>query len=465
MFPGARVGLGLAVAPAARTVAGLHGGPLGANLTHTLDDADTLGVLVMLLCLAGSMFFSGSETAITSFGERHARRIVEDEGKGAGALRTWVTSPVRVLSTILVGNNLTNTLMGSVATAIAIRHLAGGSYGEYAVPIAVVVTTGLLLVFGEIMPKAVGRLYSQRVTIPVLMVLNVIGKLFLPVTWILSKLTNLLLSKAVADDETSLFRRVTPDEIDYLVKVGQREGSIPADQAALLRKVFRFEDKIVRDIMVPKDKVTAIDTAWDVDRVVEVARLSGHSRMPVFEDDLDNVTGVLHIKQLVGFDSPSRQDLSRVMRQPMFVSESLLIQDLLRQFKEERVHLAIVVDDAGDTVGVVTLEDVLEQIVGQIFDETDITPMYGGSLEAMGVHYLDGQTSLSKVEDLYGVEFDEFEGVTSIGDLLTQLAGQMPTVGSVFVCEGIRFKVLGADDRHVGRVSVEQIELDHEEEE
>lgn len=419
----------------------------------------------MLLCLVGSMFFSGSETAITSFGDRHARRIVEGGGRQARMLSTWVKHPVRVLSTILVGNNLTNTLMGSVATAIAIRHLAGGEYGEYAVPIAVVVTTALLLIFGEILPKAIGRLYSQRVTIPALAVLRQLGRILLPITWALTKLTNLMISRALPDDQTSLYRRITADEIDYLVKVGQQEGSIPADQAALLRGIFRFEDKIVRDIMVPKDKLTAIDAEWDVDRVVEVARLSGHSRMPVYKGDLDNIRGVLHIKQLVGSDKPTQEAIDRLMRPPMFVSESMLIQDLLRRFKEQRLHLAIVVDDAGDTVGVVTLEDVLEQIVGQIFDETDVTPLHGTSLEALGVYYLDGQASLTRVEELYGVEFGEFEGVTSIGDLLTQLGGQMPIAGSIFVCEGIRFKVLAANDRRVGRVSVEQIEVEEPEEE
>lgn len=420
-----------------------------------MSDADLLALLVIMICLGGSMFFSGAETAITSFGEHQARKLAEEGGDEGRVVTSWVRHPVRVLSTILVGNNLMNTLMGSVTTAVAIRHLGGGAWGQYAVPVAVMVTTALLLVFGEILPKAAGKLFTQRLFLPVLRILNVLGKVLLPVTWSLSKLTNVILARAMKDESG---QRVTADELDYLVKVGRREGSIPADQAALLQGIIRFEEKIVRDIMVPRDRLTAIDLTWSVDRVIEQAHASGHSRLPVYEGDLDDIKGVLHIKQLVGVEHPDRNTLRRLMRPPLFISESTLIQDLLQHFRQRRIHLAMVVDDGGHTVGVVTLEDVLEQIVGQIFDESDKAP--SGITDVAGIHFLDGQASLRRVEELFDVEFDEFDGVDSVGDLLTQLAGQMPTRGSVFVYEGIRFKVLAADDRRVIRVSVERVELE-----
>ncbi len=422
-----------------------------------MNDADTLGAITMLLCLVGSMFFSGSETAITSFSERRARMLMEGGGPGAKVIASWVHHPVRVLSTILVGNNLTNTLMGAVATALAIRHLSSSEWGEYAVPVAVFVTTALLLVFGEIMPKAVGRIYAGRLVVPVLIVLNLLGRILFPVTWILTKLTNLMIAPALRGDDASLFRQVTRDEIDYLVKVGKQEGSIPEDQAALLQGIFRFEDKIVRDIMVPRDRVTAIDLEWELSRVVAETTKSGHSRLPVYSGDLDQIRGVLHIKQLVGVRSEDREALRRLIRAPLFVSESLLIQDLLRQFKQRRLHLAIVVDDGGHTVGVVTLEDVLEQIVGQIFDETD-RPSGQAIVAEVGVYHLEGQAPLIQVEELLDVEFDEYDGVDSVGDLITRLAGQIPLVGSVVVCESVRFKVLAADVKHVSRVSAERID-------
>lgn len=425
-----------------------------------MSDADLLGVLTMLLCLVGSMFFSGSETAITSFGEHQWRKLLEDGGRKAHTAATWVHTPVRVLSTILVGNNIVNTLLGSVATAMAIRHFGSGSLSEYSVPIAVFVAASLVIVFGEILPKAVGKAFSHRIALPALSVLNVIGRVLAPITFLTTRLTGVVLRNARTD--TNGVGRVTAEDLDYLVKVGQREGSIPAGQAALLRRIFRFEDKVVRDIMVARDRVTAIDLGWPVARIVEAAQSSGHSRMPVYEGDLDRIKGVLHIKQLVATQprahDPGRDAVLRLMRPPLFVSETLMISDLLKRFKERRVHLAIVVDDGGHTVGVVTLEDVLEQIVGQIFDETDVAPQSG--VDAFGVHYLDGQASLSRVEELFGVEFQEMEGVASLGDLLTQLAGQMPIAGSVFVLAGLRFKVLAADNRRVLRVSVEQVEVD-----
>ena len=422
-----------------------------------MNDADTLGVITMAFCLAGSMFFSGSETALTALDPRLARRIVDEGGSSAKIMREWVEHPVRVLSTILVGNNLMNTLMGSVATAMAIRHLSGGRYADYAVPIAVAVTTVLLLVFGEITPKALGRIYARRAALPLLRALVWLERALSPVTWLLTKVTNLLISPAL--DDADLFRQVTPDELDYLVRVGKQEGSIPEDQAALLQGIFRFDDKVVRDIMVPEDQVTYVELDWPLARIIEVARRSGHSRLPVCVGGLDHVRGILHIKSLVGIDPDEPTDLVRLLRAPLFVSESLFIDDLLRQFKERRMHLAIVVDDGGHTVGVVTLEDVLEQIVGQIFDESDRA---SGAivLPEAGVHFVSGQASLSKIEEMFDTTFDEYDGVDSVGDLLTQLAGQIPAPGSVVVAENLRFKVLAADDRHVIRVRVERIDSD-----
>ena len=228
-----------------------------------------------------------------------------------------------------------------------------------------------------------------------------------------------------------------------------------ADQAALMSGLVRFEAKIARDIMIPENRVTAVNLAWDVRQVREVAIRSGHSRFPVYDGSLiKNVKGVLHIKQMVGLaDSDS---VARLVRPPVFISQSMRLHDLLQRFKDQRVHLAIVVDDAGDTVGVVTLEDVLEQIVGQIFDETDRAPFPGVAAEQGGAHLVDGQESLRRIEELIGVDLPELEGVGSVGDLLTHLGGQIPTTGSVFLWEGLRFRVLEADARHLVRVRVDR---------
>lgn len=434
-----------------------------------MSDADTLSLLVFALCLAASMFFSSSETAITSFGDRRARRLEEEGGREAKVLGWWVERPVEVLTTILLGNNVVNTLMGATATALALRHLEGTKFASWAVPAAVVVTTGLLLVFGEIVPKAFGKLYSHRFTVPILRVLAVVRWLTAPIVWLLAKMTHLVIRRAAASEENGA-PRVTSGEIGYLVKVAEREGTIPAEQAQLLQQVFRFEQKIVRDIMVPLDRVVGVDLEWDVDKIKRVAHATGHSRLPVYEGDLDQIRGILHIKQIVGLElgepateSSKYQMIEGLLRPPFFVSESLLIHDLLRRFKEQRVHLAIVVDDAGDTVGVVTLEDVIEQLVGQIFDESDRAPLFA-PLDS-GVKYVDGQASLQSVEEALNVEFEEFDGVASVGDLLTRLAGQMPIAGSVFVVEGVRFKVLAADATRLIRISVERVELEDGEDE
>ena len=213
--------------------------------------------------------------------------------------------------------------------------------------------------------------------------------------------------------------------------------------------------------MVPVDQVTAVDLEWEVRQVREVAIRSGHSRLPVYQSNIDSVRGILHIKQLVGLADD--ESIERILRPPVFVSESQRLHDVLRRFKEQRVHLAIAVDDAGDTVGVVTLEDVIEQLVGQIFDETDQAgPMFSAADD--GLMYLDGQGSLHRVEEGLRVEFEDIDGVDSVGDLLTRLAGEMPIAGSVFVWEGVRFKVLAADKTRIIRVSAERVDLEDDDE-
>lgn len=422
-----------------------------------MSDADVLAILTVVLCLAASMFFSGSETAITSLDAHKAQRLVEDGGRRGRIAAFWVRDPVRVLSTILVGNNIANTLMGAVVTALAIRHLEGGPWGDYAVGGAVFLTTVLLLILGEITPKALGKLYAERVALPALWVLRGLSRLMAPALWLLTAITGVLVRRAARQAGEGVNHRVTSDDIGYLVQVGQREGSIDPSQAALLAGIVRFEDRIVRDIMIPESRVTAVNLAWDVAQVREVAIRSGHSRLPVYEGTLNNIRGVLHIKQLVGLADEA--SIARVVRPPVFISPTMRLHDLLQRFKEQRVHLAIVADDAGDTIGIVTLEDVLEQIVGQIFDETDRAPLTQ-SLEHGGIVMCDGQDSLTRVEDRLDVDLPDLEGVNSVGDLLTHLAGQIPIAGSVFVWEGVRFKVLEADARHVIRVRVESPGVD-----
>jgi putative hemolysin len=420
-----------------------------------MSDGDVLGVLTILLCLVGSFFFSGSETAITSFDAHRAQRMVEEGGRDGRIIGFWVKQPVRVLSTILVGNNLVNTLMGAVVTALAIRHFEGTPWGSYAVGIAVFLTTALLLILGEITPKALGKLYSEKVAVTALWFLKGLSRVISPILWVTGGITDRIIKRATEDAPSGSFNRVvTSDDISYMIKVGHREGSIPAHQAALLAHIVRFEEKIARDIMIPENRVTAVNVEWDVRQVRELAMRTGHSRLPVYEGTLiKNVKGVLHIKQLVGLADSDR--IGRALRPPVFISETMRLPDLLQRFKDQRVHLAVVVDDAGDTVGVVTLEDVLEQIVGQIFDETDRAPFAAGADQA-GAHVLDGQDSLTRVEELLGIELPEVENLISIGDLLTHLAGSIPIAGSIFVWETIRFRVLEADARHVIRVRVDR---------
>jgi len=318
---------------------------------------DQLGVLIVLLLLSG--FFSSAETALFSISRAKARHIAKEMGVVNALIKKMKDDPHRLLSTILIGNNLVNVGAAALATAIAIRVV-----DSHAVGITTGLMTALILIFGEIIPKSVATRNNVLIARLVIIPLYWLSILFAPIIYLLNfipKLTRRVQRKS----------RVTEEELMTFVEVVEEEGGIEEEEKELIHNIFEFDDTSASEIMTPRADMFVINVADELD--IEAIIRSGFSRIPVIEEDIDHVIGILNIKDLFMHQvaSTKQTDARSLMSEPYFVPENKKLDHLLHEFKKRKQHLAIVVDEHGGVSGLITLEDALEEIVGEIVDETD----------------------------------------------------------------------------------------------
>ena len=318
---------------------------------------DQLVVLFVLLLLSG--FFSSAETALFSISRAKARHIAKERGFTNSLIQKMKDDPHRLLSTILIGNNLVNVGAAALATSITIELVA-----DHAVGIATGLMTALILIFGEIIPKSIATRNNVLIARVVILPLHWLSILVTPVIYLLNfipKLTNKVQRKS----------RVTEEELLTFVEVVEEEGGIEEEERELIHNIFEFDDTSASEIMTPRADMFVINVADELD--VEAIIRSGFSRIPVIEEDIDHVIGILYIKDLFMHQiaSDEKVDARSVMSEPYFVPENKKLDHLLQEFKRRKQHLAIVVDEHGGVSGLITLEDALEEIVGEIVDETD----------------------------------------------------------------------------------------------
>jgi CBS domain containing-hemolysin-like protein len=410
----------------------------------------------IVVCLLGSAFFSSSETALTSLSNPEAQKLYEG---GARSLKLWLDSPLEVLTTILIGNNIFNITASALATDASERLLTGTAAAGWAIPAAVGVMTLALLTFGEITPKAWAQRSYKKIASPIMVLMRVPYALFTPLTRGFSGFTRRLMVM-MGQDPGEQIPFVTAEEIEYMIDLGSREGTFSEDRERMLRSVFEFNDTLVREAMVPRTDMVALSVEMGFEEVVVTLRECGHSRIPVYRDAIDDIVGVFYVKDLIPLmltpGATQSFSLEDVMREPFFVPDSKRIRDLLTEFQRQRMHIAIVIDEFGGTDGLITLEDIIEEFFGEIQDEYDVEEE---SIVAMGEDRMsaDGRVSLDEVGGYFGVDLedDEDEGAyDTLGGFLMARAGSVPSKGDAFVWSGLRFTVTKADAKRVRQVEV-----------
>jgi putative hemolysin len=410
--------------------------------------------LAIVILVVLSALYSGMETALLSLSEVRLRARVKDGEKLPRMLVRWLEKPNLVLATLLIGNNVMNITASALATDMTRRLLEGSPYAGWGIPIAVGAMTLLILIFGEVAPKTFAKHHPERYLVS-LPLLAFTYSFCLPGTRLLVFMTQWVVETmgGELDSEKSL---VTEEHIEELVRLGSAEGSIDPEATELLTGVLELDEKVAREIMVPRTEVHAMSQDASLADVIAEIDDSGFSRYPVYRESIDNVVGVLYMKDLLKVVLTGASDairLDQVMRAPMIYPENIPVQDLLLAMKRERMHLAIIASEYGGVAGIVTLEDIVEEVFGDIYDEhdTDQVPIRSLSDE----HWLvEGVVTISDLEDELGVDLPADEDYETVAGLLMKAAGRVPRKGFMHEMAGFSFEVLRTDATHIIEVAV-----------
>ncbi|HOG48580.1 MAG TPA: hemolysin family protein [Anaerolineae bacterium] len=421
----------------------------------------SLQIVIILLLIAANGLFAGIEMAVVSSRRSRLEAQAEEGDRNAQAALDLIEAPSTFLSTIQIGITLVGTLAGAIGGAALATRLAPAlaqlpGVAPYAQTIAVAVVvigiTYLTLVLGELVPKRIALIHPESIARASAPFMRSLAGAARPIVWVLSGSTDLVLwltgQRAVEPPPAS------EEEIKYLMAEGARVGVFAGTERELVERVFRFADTRVRELMQPRSEVVAIDVELPADEVRQLVLSATYSRFPVYRDNLDNILGIAHARDILV--QGDEIDLGKILRQPLFVPESQLISATLRAFQVTHSHIAIVINEYGETEGLVTLEDVLEQLVGEIEDEYDrveqsIVRRADGSLLVDGMLPADELRELLGVEQLPGEEHYQFN--TLAGFVMAQL-GRLPRVADYIIADGHRFEVIDMDGRRIDRVLV-----------
>jgi len=393
------------------------------------------------LCLVGSGFFSASETALSSLPITRLEALRQSSGRLTRAgFDRWATAPQELLITILVGNNLVNVLASALATRIAYRVTDHGGLA-----FVVGIMTLVILIFGEITPKTLAQRHSAWVSarvVPVLYVLDVVLK---PVNWVLGLLTRLL----SGDGKREL--PVTEEDLLFMLRLAHRHAELAREARMMMESVLRFHHAVAREVMIPRTMVATVSDGWNLDELKAFVATTPHSRFPVVADSPDDIVGVFHAKHLL--DLGPATSWRDVVVAPPFVPEGRLLPDLLQDFRRTGQHLAVVLDEYGGFSGIVTLEDALELVVGEIEDEFDQDLETAVAEDAEG-WFVPGFLSLKRLEGLVGRAIEEPEDIESVGGLIADLEDGEVAPGTEVVWDHIELRVEQVEDGRASRVRV-----------
>ena len=378
---------------------------------------DVLEILLFIICIVLSAFFSSCEVGLISITRAKVRTLVNEDKAGSKALAALKESPEHLLITILIGNNIVNVGAAALATAIAIQ-----MFGDIGVGIATGFVVIVLLFFGEIGPKIYAARASDSFALTVAPAILLLSRIFTPIIWLVERVS----PKFGIGRETAE-PAVTEEEIKEWIDVGKEEGTIEQGEQDMLYSVLEFADTASREIMTPRVNVTLMEDTVTFEEAIRIFNETGFSRIPVYHDQIDNITGILNVKDVFSAMVSHRKDstIKEVMYDPMFVPETKKIDDLLKELQVHRVQMAIVIDEYSSFVGIVTVEDILEEIVGDIMDEFDKEEPEVQNISE-GVYLVDAQMWVEDVNERLKLDLPLNESYETIGGLIIGRLGHIP---------------------------------------
>jgi putative hemolysin len=406
--------------------------------------------MLLVFLIACSAFFSGSEIAVATANKIRLKNAADTGNKRAKLAQKIADNFTEFLSTVLVGNNLVNIAASSAATVLAVYY-----FGNRGQAIAPIVMTVIILIFGEILPKILATETADRAVLIFAPLLKICTVVFKPIVFVVTKLVDKLSKLWTPPEQPS----VTDEELVEIVDTIEEEGVISEREGELIRSAIVFSETTAHEILTPRVDVTAVDIDDPVEEILADEELMNHSRVPVYEDTIDNIIGILNTKQLLkAAIADKKPDIRRLMREPLFVHMTMTTADLLQEFRERRLHMAVVVDEYGGTMGILTLEDVLEEIVGEIWDEKDVIES-DYTQDVDGAWIVDGLMQISELLELAELDDREFESeYTTVGGWATEMLDRFPEVGDSFSYQDLIITVTKTDNMRVDKLRVEKKE-------
>lgn len=410
---------------------------------------------IFFACLIFSAFFSAAETALTSMTKMRVKHLFTEGEDAYQKLEPWLREPNRYLATTLIGNNFINILASVIAADFFERILFGFFQTSYAVAygsaLAVGATTFFLLIFGEIVPKTYSKEHAPRLSLKVIGILDKLYRILKPIIWFFVFISNriIILLGGPAVKEVPL---ITEEDMRALIEMSEKEGLLEEEEREMLHSIIDFGDTVVKEIMTPRVDFAALSMNASLEDARKNAIASGHSRIPVYNNEIDEIAGILYVKDLLRIEQDSPLSLKEIIRPAVFIPETTPLNILLRKLRHEKNHIAIVVDEYGVTVGLITIEDVLEVIVGDIQDEYDTEPpMY--ELQNDGSILADAKIYLNDLEEILKMEFPD-KDVETLGGFVSTITGTVPQKGVKIEYENLHFDIIDADERKVLRILI-----------
>nr|WP_288634927.1 hemolysin family protein [uncultured Intestinibacter sp.] len=405
-----------------------------------------IGLLVVLLL--GSGFFSASETSLMSLSKIRIR-YMEDEGvKGAKLVGSLIEKSSDLLSSILVGNNIVNIAATSVSTSLFIS-----IFGDGGVAIATAVMTVLVLVFGEITPKTIAANSPEKVAVVVSKPISIIMKITKPIVWVFNLLTGIIF-KIMGIDNDGVKPFITEEELKAMVNVSHEEGVLEMEEREIINNVFQFGDMQAKEAMIQRLDMVAIDIEDSYDEIIELFKSEKLSRLPVYQESIDDIVGILNIKDIIFLSDEEIEnfDIKDYVREAFFTYEFKKITQLLEEMKKEKTQMAIVVDEYGGTAGLLTIEDLVEVIVGDIDDEYDEEEEEIVKIND-NEYLVEGSTKISDVNEQLGINL-ESEEFDSIGGFIIGYLKRIPEENEIIEVEDVKFKVESIDKNRINKIRI-----------
>lgn len=417
---------------------------------------DALEVVALVFCFLLSGFFSGSEAVLMSVGIDRAKQIIEEGGAKGRALAFMIDRPNELLATILVGNNIVNIWAAALSTVIATRTFASDAVG-----IATGVVTLIILVFGEVMPKAFARSNAEKLSVITIRTLQFFYYLLFPIVKALVGLIRMVLG----DNGELSGRIVTKNDIEYMINRAGEEKTIDSKQIDLLTSIMEFPTIKVKDIMVPRTKVQYVQYQWSYHEIMTAVKADVHSRYPVCDGELENMKGFLHVKDMAFLTDEEKATfkLDDYLKTPFFVYEHMKIQAVFDHMNRKKVHLALVKDENGLIVGIITLEDIVEEVLGEIQDEHDDEEWEGEeefdqAALAEGI-VVEGSISLRDLYNDYDIKIPLNDNYSTLaGFILDMLGNNFPEEGQIIVWEGLSFELTKVDEYEIREIRIKDVD-------